>query len=123
MYEGGLPDFAAANPPGAPYVISNAGNAAGVPSLLRAVNSDGTSANKILWYVRLPSDGHLLHIEARPLGRQAPVIKTSSHLSPSSTGDAYPSVVDVPKPGCWRITLSWGPHTDTVDLHYQSALY
>jgi hypothetical protein len=66
----------------------------------------------------------MLRIEARPLGRQATAVETSSHLSRASTGyDVYPSVVDAPKPGCWHITLSWGPQTDTVDLQYQPALY
>lgn len=105
-------------------MISNAGNAVGYlfGYPLRAVNSDGTSYNKILWYVRLPRDGHSLHIEARPRGQQAPVVQ-SVHRSGASPGEIYPSVVDVPTPGCWLVTLSWGPHTDTVDLQYLPALY
>ena len=124
IYQGGFPNFAAVNSPNSPYVISDAGNAVGYMFgfRLRAVNSDGTSSNKILWYVRLPRDGHPLHIEARPRGRQAPVVQ-SDHPSGASPGEIYPSSVDVPKPGCWHITLSWGPHTDSVDLEYLPALY
>jgi hypothetical protein len=105
-------------------VISNAGSAVGYlfGYPLRAVNSDGTSDNKILWYVRLPRDGNPLHIEARPGGQQAPVVQ-SVHPSGASPGEIYPSFVDVPTPGCWHVTLSWGPHTDTVDLQYLPALY
>lgn len=29
-----------------------------------------------------------------------------------------PSVIDMPKAGCWSFTLRWGDHTDTVDLRY-----
>jgi hypothetical protein len=52
---------------------------------LRAVNSDGTSNNKILWYVRLPRDSHPLHIQAHPLAHQAPLVQSdhpsTAHLS------------------------------------------
>jgi len=30
----------------------------------------------------------------------------------------YPSEIVVPSPGCWRFTLSWNGHTDTLDLRY-----
>jgi hypothetical protein len=124
IYQGGSPDFAAVNSPNSPYVISEAGNAVGYlfGFRLRAVNSDGTSLNKVLWYVRLPRDGHPLHIEARPRGRQAPVVR-SDFPSGASPGEIYPSSVDVPKAGCWHITLTWGPHTDRVDLRFLPALY
>jgi hypothetical protein len=31
---------------------------------------------------------------------------------------AGPSTVDLPRPGCWRITLYWPGGTDTIDLDY-----
>jgi hypothetical protein len=89
---------------------------------LRAVNSDGTSEDKILWHVRLPRDGNPLHIAARPRGRHAPVVRVE-RPDGSGPGEIYPDGFAVPTPGCWHVTLSWGPHTDTVDLQYQPALY
>jgi hypothetical protein len=106
-------------------VISNAGNAVGYlfSYPLRAVNSDGTSDDKILWYVRLPRDSHPLRIVARPRGQEAPVVQ-SDHGPAGGPGEPiYPSFVEAPTPGYWHVTLSWGPHTDTVDLQYQPALY
>jgi len=29
-----------------------------------------------------------------------------------------PSFVDLPEPGCWRLTLTWADRTDTLDLEY-----
>ena len=34
-------------------------------------------------------------------------------------GGAGPSIVDLPDPGCWRLTLRWGKHRDTIDLVYE----
>ncbi|KUL22158.1 hypothetical protein [Streptomyces regalis] len=31
-----------------------------------------------------------------------------------------PSVIDLPAAGCWSLTLRWGTHTDTTDLHYRT---
>ena len=36
----------------------------------------------------------------------------------SSPGEIYPSIVDVPSPGCWHFTLSWAGHHDEIDLLY-----
>lgn len=29
-----------------------------------------------------------------------------------------PSIVDVPTPGCWRLTFNWSGRRDTLDLNY-----
>jgi hypothetical protein len=42
----------------------------------------------------------------------------SSWSAGSSPGNIYPSDIEVPAPGCWRFTLAWHRHTDTVDLWY-----
>jgi hypothetical protein len=75
-------------------------------------------ANKILWVVRLPRDGSDLTISGHPLGAPAP--RVTQHEPPdSSPGEIYPSIVDVPVPGCWRFALDWHGHEDTVELPYR----
>ncbi|GAA4235258.1 hypothetical protein FHR32_006719 [Streptosporangium album] len=77
------------------------------------------ASNKILWYVRLPREGKDLVMTGHPKGASGPVVR---HRFPadSSPGEIYPSIVDVPAPGCWTFDLAWGEHRDTVDLKYVS---
>jgi hypothetical protein len=68
-------------------------------------------SNKILWVSR-------------------PLLTTSSPLTikaslPGGTifttqvpGGPGPSIIDLPKAGCWHLTLTWSQHTDTMDLLY-----
>jgi len=75
-------------------------------------------ANKILWVVRLPRDGSNLTVFGHPLGTTATGV--TQQLPPdSSPGEIYPSIVDVPLPGCWEFALRWHGHVDTVELPYR----
>ncbi len=73
--------------------------------------------NKILWVSRRKltplSD---LRIRAqRMVGSRAagqPVVRMIA-------GGPGPSIVDLPAPGCWRLTLRWSGYTDTLDLAYR----
>jgi hypothetical protein len=79
--------------------------------------------NKILWVagpaaptphdpsVRL--DYNDLLIEARLGGRGEPVQRRIA-------GGPGPSIVDLPEPGCWRLTLRWSGRTDIIDLEYSA---
>lgn len=73
--------------------------------------------NKVLWIMRLPRNGFPLHLVARPLHASHPVVR-ESYPADSSPGEIYPSYVNVPSAGCWRITLRWAGHTDTIALRY-----
>jgi hypothetical protein len=33
-------------------------------------------------------------------------------------GGPGPSIVNLPTPGCWRLTLGWAGQVDTLDLRY-----
>ncbi len=81
---------------------------------LRAGNRTNP-ANKVLWIMRLPRHGSPLAIRATPLhGHAAPVRIT---LPPDSApAEIYPSYVNVPKAGCWHLTLRWAHHADSIDL-------
>jgi hypothetical protein len=108
-------------PTGLPYVVAEHGRAiafifgyplrAGVPT-----NPD----NKILWVVRSPRDGSDLVIRARPLHATTPLV-TIRQAANSGPGEIYPSDVNVPAPGCWRMTLRWNGHGDAIDLAYRAA--
>jgi hypothetical protein len=56
-------------------------------------------------------------VTGHPLGAAKPVV-SSSWSADSEPGEIYPSQITVPSPGCWRFTLAWPGHSDTVDLGY-----
>jgi hypothetical protein len=127
LYRGKVPAWTAPafsnsspGPPPWPYALSGRGNVVaivfGYP--LRA-GAPTDPANKVLWIMRLPRRGSPLTIEARPLHANAPVIR---HAWPpdSSPGEIYPSYVNVPTAGCWRLTLRWARHIDWIDVRYKA---
>jgi hypothetical protein len=71
---------------------------------------DGVS-NKILWVAREKYEPGDLTIKARLEGTGEPVLREVS-------GGPGPSIIDLPRAGCWRVYLSWPGHTDTMDLVY-----
>ncbi|HUY59356.1 MAG TPA: hypothetical protein VMV16_06565 [Solirubrobacteraceae bacterium] len=73
--------------------------------------------NKVLWIMRLSRRGLPLHITARPLHSSHPVVKETEPAD-SSPGQIYPSYVNVPRAGCWRINLRWAGHSDQLALRY-----
>jgi hypothetical protein len=75
--------------------------------------------NKILWISREPRDGKPLELTATLVGGQRPAV-TASEPANSSPGEIYPSIVDVPVPGCWHVAAAWNGHTATLDLNYPS---
>jgi hypothetical protein len=69
-----------------------------------------TVGNKVLWvWQQLPADVATLHATAR-LNGTGPAVTTGL---PTPAG---PSYVNLPSPGCWRLTLSWPGGHDTIDL-------
>jgi hypothetical protein len=68
--------------------------------------------NKILWVSRLSQDPVTdLRIHAQLLGGSTAVERVVA-------GGPGPSIIDLPSPGCWRLTLRWSGHTDSLDLVY-----
>lgn len=71
--------------------------------------------NKILWVAREPFDhGGDLRITAELAGA---AVTAEAEVG----GGPGPSIIDLPQPGCWRLTLTWPGHTDTMDLTYQGS--
>jgi hypothetical protein len=99
-----------------PYALTS-GDTAGAfffAPRLRAGNPENPS-NKVLWIVRSPRNGHPLTITARLNADPSEVVRISRPAD-SSPGEIYPSDVDLPKPGCWRLSLAWGPHRAHIDV-------
>ena len=101
-----------------PFALSDQGNAAaflfGYP-LTAPSRPDMT--NKILWVVRTPNGGQPLIITARHVSASQPVVRVQLPAD-SGPGEIYPSIIDVPTPGCWHFTLQWPHASATVDLQY-----
>ncbi len=100
------------------YVLGGSGRIAAL--LFVPLNSPPAADhnNKILWVSHVATHyGHDLRIQAqrmmatRPLG--APVSRTV-------TGGPGPSIINLPSPGCWRLSLHWSRSTDTLDLQYKT---
>jgi hypothetical protein len=70
--------------------------------------------NKILWVSRLPL------IPSDPLKITATLDGTTETADRTVPGGPGPSIVDLPKPGCWHLALAWSGHTETIDLVYRA---
>ena len=105
-------------PSSLPYVSSASGLIGGFifGYPLRA-GAPENPTNKILWAVATARNGSPLDIEARRQGSTGPAL-TFSFPDNAGPGEIYPSIVDVPSPGCWTFTLSWGTGEGQVQLAY-----
>jgi hypothetical protein len=110
-----LPDWARTGfsdpEPVMPFVRSASGNVVAIlftDQLASPPRSD--IANKVLWvWHQLPASPTDIHTTAR-LNGTGPAVTAGL---PTPTG---PSYVDLPTPGCWRLTLTWPGGSDTIDL-------
>ncbi|MCW2799832.1 MAG: hypothetical protein JWQ70_1304 [Aeromicrobium sp.] len=96
-----------------PHVVGDNGDIAGVLfGYPLSSPRTGDRSNKILWVSRpeltVPSD---LKIHATLEG-------TSTVADRKVVGGPGPSIVDLPKSGCWTLDLRWSGHVDTVRLKY-----
>lgn len=74
--------------------------------------------DKILWVSRLPYTWRAtLRISAQRMNGTRPV---GAPVHTSVKGGPGPSFVNLKTPGCWRLSLRWAGHTDSVDLRYRS---
>jgi hypothetical protein len=98
---------------GTPHVVGRSGDILGVlfGNPLSAPPAPGRG-NKILWVSHFPpTTGDTLHISATRAG-------TSEKVERQVDGGPGPSIVDLPAPGCWHLSLRWSGHLDTMDLTY-----
>ncbi len=83
---------------------------------------DAKRNNKILWVSRTPAQPqsagaapHALHIRAQ---RMRGTTRIGRPVERSVARGPGPSIIDLPAPGCWRLTLTWSHGRDTLDLRY-----
>jgi len=74
---------------------------------------DGRLTMKILWQTHRRGAG-LMRVQGDRLDSAG---SFSQQLSPTaSNARQYPSIIDVPRPGCWRLTLMAGTTTGHVTV-------
>lgn len=119
---GVLPDWARTGfsdpEPRMPHVIGMSGEVAAIlfGDPLSSPPS-GDHANKILWVARqLDAAAPQLSISAQRMDGTKTV---GTPVERSVEGGPGPSTIDLPEPGCWRMTLRWADRTDTLDLAYR----
>lgn len=120
--EGPLPAWADEARVGlARYVISDDQTALGVlwaePMLAGEPGPDRPS-NKILWIVNRPRKGSDLVVTAVPIGSPGNPLELTFEAD-SGPGEIYPTEIDVPTPGCWRMELQWAGHAAVVTVPYE----
>jgi hypothetical protein len=71
--------------------------------------------NKILWVAR-KTNGSALRIRAQLMAGSG---RVGAPVSRTITGGPGPSIVNLPAPGCWRLSLRWAGQTDSLDLRYR----
>lgn len=123
---GPLPDWARAGftPPDTPvpHVVGERGGIVGVVfgHPLHAPRPEPGRRNKILWVANpaLTTD--------TPGGAGTGALRIQATLNRSGLTadrevDLGPSLVDMPRPGCWTFTLSWAGHQDQVAVPYEPS--
>ncbi len=99
------------------YVLGTSGRIVAILFGSRSLSSPPAADhhNKILWVSRVATSGRDLSIEAQRISGSKPL---GAPVARSVTGGPGPSIINLPAPGCWRVTLRWSGWTDTLDLQY-----
>ncbi|MGS2616103.1 hypothetical protein ACVCAH_16500 [Micromonospora sp. LZ34] len=121
---GSLPDWADAGFSGdarAPHVFGAKGDIVAVlfGHPLRPDRKDGSN-NKILWVSR-PADTPSDPTSPATLTITATLDGTDIRVTHEVAGGPGPSIIDMPRAGCWHLDLRWSGRTDTMDLVYADS--
>jgi hypothetical protein len=68
--------------------------------------------NKILWVARV------VPVLPSPLIIQATLKGTGRTATREVTGGPGPSIINLPRAGCWSVNLSWAGSSDHLELRY-----
>jgi hypothetical protein len=113
--------FSDPSPSGIPFVLGTGGRILGVifGYPLTAPPASAGRANKILWVSR-PATGDESAAAGAPadLRIDARLAGSAEVVHREVPGGPGPSIIDLPRPGCWHLTLTWSNHADTLDLRY-----
>ena len=103
--------------PRLPHVLGRSGDIAALVFGYPLRSPPGKDrANKILWVSRrevTPLSDLRIHAQ-RMDGRH----RVGRPVTRVVVGGPDPSGIDLPAPGCWRLTLRWSGRTDELDLQY-----
>jgi hypothetical protein len=98
------------------YELGASGRIAAIP--FGTLNSPPAAdhTNKILWvsHVSPRSEGSLRILAQRMTGTR----RAGTPVMRAVNGGPGPSIINLPSPGCWRLTLRWSGWTDQLDLQY-----
>ncbi|MFV2114852.1 hypothetical protein ACFHW0_21280 [Micromonospora sp. LOL_025] len=121
---GPLPDWADAGFSGStrmPHVLGAGGEIVAVlfgHPLARA-RKHGTN-NKILWVAR-PAATPPAATTPDALRITATLDGTATRVNREVAGGPGPSIIDMPRAGCWHLELRWAGRTDVMDLVYEDS--
>ena len=78
---------------------------------------NGRASMKVLWDFPHVKTALPVQIRGKRLDRSGSFVQTFSPAGPTRTGPTqYPSIIDVPAPGCWRLTLTTGTTVGRVTV-------
>jgi hypothetical protein len=101
------------------YELGESGRIAAIPFGTLDSPPSATHNNKILWVSRVSTrPGSSLRIRAQ---RMTGTRREGAPVLRAVPGGPGPSIINLPRPGCWRLTLRWSGWTDQLDLHYNRA--
>jgi hypothetical protein len=121
---GPLPDWARTGfstaDPGIPFARSRDGRFLAIVfgDPLRSPPAPDRS-NKILW-VLAPVDGPTVEPAPGNFWAEARLDGTGLTVRREIGVAPGPSIVDLPRAGCWQLELHWGSYTDTIGLRYRA---
>jgi hypothetical protein len=105
--------------PRMPHVLGRSGEIAAIVFGYPLLSPPATTrANKILWVSRRPIEPpDELRIRAQRMRGDKPV---GRHVVRVIVGGPGPSYLNLPAPGCWRLSLRWSGRSDELDLDFRS---
>ncbi|HEX6350370.1 MAG TPA: hypothetical protein VF160_13390 [Candidatus Dormibacteraeota bacterium] len=89
-----------------PWALSDSGHVVAhlfARQLVAGGDRPDRSSNKVLWAVHDLAAS--LQVVAHPDASPKPRITVSGQMT---NGNQLPSIVDLPRPGCWAFAISWG---------------
>jgi hypothetical protein len=103
--------------PRMPHVLGRSGDIAAIVFGYPLLSPPSqTRANKILWVSRRPvKPGSDLRIRAQRMRGDRHV---GTHVVRVIRGGPGPSYLNLPAPGCWRLTLQWSARSDELDVDF-----
>jgi hypothetical protein len=103
--------------PRMPYTLGRSGRIAAIVwGFPLTAPPDRERRNKILWVPRRFSPGVTeMRIRAQRMEGTRSVGRPVARMVPGGPG---PSIVDLPRSGCWRLRLSWAGQSDRLDARY-----